>query len=92
MASSHYSCLYEITSRSIDFILNTSSASKDLDGIMYPSVWGEGEGMNICLKTDVVDNSVHFQSASVQCIDKEVGQGSIFGVAESLLMPDGLLK
>ena len=92
MAQENHSCLYDITAHTIDFILNKSTAADDLDGIMYPSVWGSGEGMNICLKTKTVDECVHFQSASVQCIDKTVGHSTIFGVAESYLFSDGSLK
>ena len=92
IAEENHSCLYDITATTIDFILNDSTASNELDGVMYPSVWGEGQGMNICLKKEVVDECVHFQAASVQCIDKTVGHGDIFGVAESYLLPDGKLK
>lgn len=92
MATEHYSCLYDITATTIDYILYSSTAAEDLDGIMYPSVWGAGEGMNICLKKETVDECLHFQAASVQCIDKTVGHSNIFGVAESYLLPDGRLK
>lgn len=92
MAQEVHSCLYDITATTIDYILYNSTAATDLDGIMYPSVWGAGEGMNICLKKETVDDCVHFQAASVQCIDKTVGHSNIFGVAESYLLPDGKLK
>lgn len=71
---------------------NKSTAASDLDGIMYPSVWGQGQGMNVCLKKEVVDESVHFQMASVQYIEKRKGESQIFGVAESYLCPNGDLK
>lgn len=92
IAQENHSCLYDITANTIDFILYHSTAADDLDGVMYPSVWGDGEGMNICLKKETVDECVHFQAASVQCIDKTVGKSNIFGVAESYLLPDGRLK
>lgn len=92
MAQEVHSCLYDITATAIDYILYNSTAAGVLDGIMYPSVWGAGEGMNICLKKKTVDDCVHFQAASVQCIDKTVGHSNIFGVAESYLLPDGRLK
>lgn len=92
IAKENYSCLYEITANTIDYILYQSTVSDDLDGVMYPSVWGAGEGMNICLKKETVDECVHFQSASVQYIDKTVGQSTIYSVAESYLLPDGYLK
>lgn len=92
MAQENISCLYDITARTIDFILNESTAASDLDGVMYPSVWGEGLGMNICLKKETVNECVHFQTASVQYIYKSVGKSTIFSVAESFLLPDGSLK
>ena len=92
MAREKFSCLYEVTANTIDFILHNSTAAKDLDGIIYPSVWGAGEGMNICLKKEVVDECVHFQAASVQYIDKAIGESHLLGVAESYLLPDGTLK
>ena len=92
IAQENYSCLYEITANTINYILYQSTAASDLDGIMYPSVWGAGQGMNICLKKETVDESVHFQHASVQCIDKHVGESTIFGIAESYLLPNGSLK
>lgn len=92
IAQENYSCLYDITANTIDYILYYSTVADDLDGIMYPSVWGAGEGMNICLKKETVDECLHFRVASVQCIDKTIGHSSIFGVAESYLLPDGRLK
>lgn len=92
IAKENYSCLYDITANAINYILYNSTAAPDLDGVMYPSVWGAGQGMNICLKKEAVDECVHFQSASVQCIDKQIGESSIFCVAESYLLPDGSLK
>lgn len=92
MAQESYSCLYDITATTINYILYHSTAADDFDGVIYPSVWGAGEGMNICLKKETVDECVHFQTASVQYIDKTVGQSTIFGVAESYLLPNGNLK
>ena len=92
MGKEQFSCLYDITATTIDFMLYRSTAADDLDGILYPSVWGAGEGMNICLKKETVDECVHFQAASVQYIDKTVGHSTIFGVAESYLLPDGTLR
>lgn len=92
IAQENHSCLYEITANTIDYILYKSTVAADLDGVMYPSVWGDGEGMNICLKKETVDDCIHFQAASVQYIDKTIGKSTIFSVAESYLLPDGTLK
>lgn len=92
MAKENYSCLYDITSATIDYILNRSNIAKDLDGIMYPSVRGRGMGMNVCLKPKIVDDCLHFRSATVRFIDKSKGESFIFSVANSILLPDGNLK
>jgi hypothetical protein len=92
IAEENHSCLYEITARTINNILYKSKYTNELDGIVYPSVWGEGDGLNICLKKETVDKCLHFEGASVQCIDKTIGNSHIFGVANSYILPDGKLK
>lgn len=92
LATPAYSCLYDITATTIDFLMHKSTLAQDVDGIMYPSVWGDGAGMNICLKPEVVDEHVHFQAASLQIIDKEKGEATIRGVADSVLYPNDELK
>ena len=92
IAEENHSCLYDVTANTINYILYESTAASDLDGVMYPSVWGAGQGMNICLKKETIDECVHFQAASVQCIDKQVGESTIFGIAESYVLSDGRLK
>lgn len=91
LASKNTSCLYEITSHIIDAILYKSSCAAKLDGIMYPSVWGDGQGMNVCLKKEVVDECVNFSSAMLVRIDKIEGHAVIFNVAHSLRQPDDTL-
>lgn len=92
LATPVFSCLYDITATTIDYFLNESTLAEDTDGIMYPSVWGDGAGMNICLKTDVVDKHVSFGAASVQMVLKECGQATMFGIADSVIYPNGELK
>lgn len=64
MAKPNESCLYEITATSIDFILEHF----DFDGVLYPSVQAEGQGMNICIKPDVVDCKISFAGAATEVI------------------------
>ncbi len=64
MAKSNQSCLYEITATCIDFILEHF----DFDGVLYPSVQAEGQGMNICIKPDVVDSKISFAGAATEVI------------------------
>ena len=92
MAEANHSCLYDITANTINHILYESTASSDLDGIMYPSVQSDGQGMNICLKKETVDECIHFQNASVQCIMKKEGKATILPVAYSQLLANGTLQ
>lgn len=64
MAKPNESCLYEITATCIDFILE----HYNFDGVLYPSVQAEGQGMNICLKPDVVDSKISFAGAATEVI------------------------
>lgn len=64
MAKPNESCLYEITATTIDFILEHF----DFDGVLYPSVQAEGQGMNICIKPDVVDSKISFAGAATEVI------------------------
>lgn len=64
MARPNESCLYEITATCIDFILEHF----DFDGVLYPSVQAEGQGMNICIKPDVVDSKISFAGAATEVI------------------------
>lgn len=64
MAKPNESCIYDITATSIDFILEHF----DFDGVLYPSVQAEGQGMNICIKPDVVDSKISFAGAATEVI------------------------
>lgn len=64
MAKPNESCLYEITASCIDFILE----HYNFDGVLYPSVQAEGQGMNICIKPDVVDSKISFAGAATEVI------------------------
>lgn len=50
MSRKNYSCLYEVTAHLVNSFLYKSKESSFIDGIAYPSVWCDGQGMNICLK------------------------------------------
>lgn len=64
MAKPNESCLYEITATCIDFILEHFN----FNGVLYPSVQAEGQGMNICIKPDVVDSKISFAGAATEVI------------------------
>ena len=60
MSRKNYSCLYEVTAHLVNSFLYKSKESSFIDGIAYPSVWCDGQGMNICLKKEVVDECIDF--------------------------------
>lgn len=66
MAETNTSCLYDITATCVDYILTHFN----FDGVIYPSVPAEGEGLNICLKPSVVDEHVRFAGAATEIVFK----------------------
>lgn len=92
MTRKAYSCLYNITANVVEYILNNVGyMDRPFDGVYYPSVWGDGAGVNICLKTDVVDRDVRFMDAKLVLIDKNVGESFLTIVADSRLDDKGIL-
>lgn len=92
LSKKKYSCLYEITAHIIYNILYHSMEASRLDGIVYPSVWCDGQGMNICLKREVVDECIEFQGAQVQRIYKQNGEATMIPMADSQMDSEGKLQ
>ena len=53
------------------YLLYINNKTKQADGIIYPSVAAAGEGFNIALKTESVDNKLKFVSASLCYLIKD---------------------
>ena len=49
---------YNMTAHFVDYVLNESNDADYFDGVIYPSVPGEGLGMNICIKPSLIDTGV----------------------------------
>lgn len=79
MAEPNYSCLYDVTATCVDFILEKFN----YDGILYPSVPIEGQGLNICIKPHVVDESVCFIEAVLETIVRRGDKSEIRIIAKS---------
>lgn len=73
MAETKSSCLYEITATCVDYIL----ARFGFEGVLYPSVPLEGEGLNVCIKPHVVDKKVSFSGAVTEVIIRKGEQSTI---------------
>lgn len=63
MATTASSCIYEVTATCVDYIIR----SFDFEGVVYPSVPSEGEGLNICITPEVVNIKV----VSSKCPQKD---------------------
>lgn len=66
MAETNVSCLYNITATCVEYVLTHFN----FDGVIYPSVPAEGEGLNICLKPSAVDENIKFAGAATEIILK----------------------
>lgn len=73
MACPKKTCLYDITSTCIDYILT----KLDFEGIIYPSVPVEGEGMNICIKPNVVDSKISFSGAVTEIVLRHAKESTL---------------
>ena len=73
MAEINTSCLYDVTATCVDYILTHFK----FEGVLYPSVPLEGEGINICLKTNVVDDKITFAGAATEVIFRNGDQSTI---------------
>lgn len=49
----------------INYLLNVNEKTKNVDGIIYPSVPAAGAGFNVALKPDVAREKVQFRGASL---------------------------
>ena len=73
MAEMNTSCLYDVTATCVEYILTHFK----FEGVLYPSVPLEGEGLNICLKTNVVDDKITFAGAATEVIFRNGDQSTI---------------
>lgn len=64
MATTASSCIYEVTATCVDYIIRNF----DFEGVVYPSVPSEGEGLNICITPEVVNIKVAFEGAVAETV------------------------
>lgn len=84
MALPQTSCLYDITATSVDYILSHFN----FEGIVYPSVPVEGEGMNICIKPDVVESKISFSGAATEIILRSGKESTIEVLGHANMLSD----
>ena len=88
MAEPNSSCLYEVTATCVDFILENFS----YDGILYPSVPTDGQGLNICIKPNVVDKKVRFLGAVLETIVRRGDKSEIKILANSSMLNENSFR
>lgn len=66
------------------FLLYINDKTSETDGIIYPSVAADGEGFNIALKPETVDNKLRFSGASLCYHVKDKMESTIYGVSHSI--------
>lgn len=64
MATPGSPSIYQVTATCVDYIIRKF----DFEGIVYPSVPTEGEGLNVCLTPKVVDEKICFEDAIAEMV------------------------
>lgn len=88
MATPGSSCIYEVTATCIDYIIHNFN----FEGIMYPSVPSEGEGLNVCLTPKVVDKKIHFEGAVTETVIKKDMESTIESFANAQMISPTSLR
>lgn len=82
MATQSSSCIYDITATCVNYIINKLS----FEGIIYPSVPSEGEGLNICLTPETVDKKVEFKGAVTETVVRQDMKTAINSLAHAKII------
>ena len=82
MATPGSSCIYEVTATCVDFIIRNFN----FEGIVYPSVPTEGEGLNICLTPKVVDMKINFEGAVAETVIRNDMESTIESFAHAQMI------
>ena len=83
---------YNMTAHLVDYILNESKDAAYFDGVIYPSVPGEGLGMNICIKPSLIDTGiVKCMGASLAMLIKDKMESKLSSLLDCDIADDGEL-
>lgn len=83
---------YNITANFVDYLLNDSEYKDYFDGVIYPSVPNQGEGMNICIRTELIDDGVvQCVGACTEILTKDHKQAKLVQILNCDVLPDGTL-
>lgn len=83
---------YNITANFVDYLLNESEYRDYFDGVMYPSVPNEGEGMNVCIRKELIDSGdVQCLGACTEILTKDHKQAKLVQILNCDVLPNGTL-
>jgi len=75
----------------VNYLLNINEKTKNVDGIIYPSVPGAGAGFNVAIKPDSFQNKVEFVGASKCYLAKKKDKAYQIVVNHTVLVKDGVI-
>ncbi len=75
----------------VHYLLNVNEKTKNVDGIIYPSVPGAGSGFNVALKPSVVNKKIIFGSASLCYLLKKEEKAYLRVMNRSVSVEKGII-
>lgn len=75
----------------VNYLLNVNEKTKNVDGIIYPSVPGAGSGFNVALKPSVVKKKLIFGSASLCYLLKKKEKAYLRVMNRSVSVEKGII-
>ncbi len=75
----------------VNYLLNVNEKTKNIDGIIYPSVPGAGAGFNVAIKPDSFQKKVIFAGASKCYLAKKKDKAYQIVVNHGASMKDGVI-
>ena len=84
--------IYNMTANFVDYLLNESDEKDYFDGVVYPSVPGEGLGFNICIRPSLIDEGVvQFLGASAVMLIKQEMEAKLSQIYDCEVVENGNL-
>ena len=76
----------------VNYLLNVNEKTKNVDGIIYPSVPGAGSGFNVALKPSAVNKKIIFGSASLCYLLKKEDKAYLRVINRSVSVENGIIS
>jgi len=75
----------------VNYLLNINEKTKNVDGIIYPSVPAAGAGFNVAIKPESFQNKVQFAGASKCYLAKKMDKAFQIVINQSVSVKDGII-